>query len=276
MKAINFLMNLVHPGANNEAKTRHTVGSGVLGANDSIVRSDALKKTYDTGRTKVEALKGVTLSIKKGEMVAIMGPSGCGKTTLLNTLSGLDSITEGDVLIDGVSLNGLSDDEKTKIRAKNMGFIFQFYNLLPVLDAVENVELPLLLSGNNPKDARKRAIRMLEIVGLKEWIHHRPAELSGGQRQRVTIARALVNNPAIVWGDEPTGDLDSNTSKEIMDLLCELNRKNHQTFVIVTHDLNVAKRAHRIITMRNGRIYQELPPGILPSMEFLDGSMENA
>ncbi|UCE39713.1 MAG: ABC transporter ATP-binding protein [Thermoplasmata archaeon] len=249
--------------------------SGESENNGSIVRSNGLKKTYDTGRTKVEALKGVSISIKKGEMVAIMGPSGCGKTTLLNTLSGLDSITEGDVMVDGVSLNQLSDNEKTDIRAKKMGFIFQFYNLLPVLEAVENVELPLLLSGVKPKEARKRAEQMLALVGLKGMEHQRPAELSGGQRQRVTIARALVNNPAIVWGDEPTGDLDSNTSQEIMDLLCRLNRENNQTFVIVTHDLNVAKRAHRIITMRNGRVHEELPPGVLPTMEFLEGSMEN-
>jgi putative ABC transport system ATP-binding protein len=249
--------------------------SGVKEKNGSIVWSDSLIKTYDTGRTKVEALKGISLSIKKGEMVAIMGPSGCGKTTLLNTLSGLDSITDGDVEVDGVSLNELSDNEKTYIRAKKMGFIFQFYNLLPVLDAVENVELPLLLSGVKPKEARKRAEQMLALVGLKGWGHHRPAELSGGQRQRVTIARALVNKPAIVWGDEPTGDLDSRTSQEIMDLLCKLNRENNQTFVIVTHDLNVAKRADRIITMRNGLVFEELPPGVLPSMEFLEGSLDN-
>ncbi|UCH88920.1 MAG: ABC transporter ATP-binding protein [Thermoplasmata archaeon] len=276
MLSIGKTKNSAHFGADYRTKTGSHTWSGAKEPNGSIVRSDALQKTYDTGKTKVEALKGVTLTIKKGEMVAIMGPSGCGKTTLLNTLSGLDSITDGDVEVDGVSLNELSDNEKTEIRAKKMGFIFQFYNLLPVLDAVENVELPLLLSGVKPKEARKRAVEMLALVGLKGWEHHRPAELSGGQRQRVTIARALVNNPAIVWGDEPTGDLDSNTSQEIMDLLCKLNIENNQTFVIVTHDLNVAKRAHRIITMRNGRIHEELPPGVLPSMEFLEGSMENA
>jgi putative ABC transport system ATP-binding protein len=276
MKLIHLLTKLAHFGAKNKAKTGLRTRSGVKQSGGAIVHSDALKKTYDTGKTKVDALKGINLSIKKGEMVAIMGPSGCGKTTLLNTLSGLDSISAGDVDIDGVSLNGLTDNEKTDIRAKKMGFIFQFYNLLPVLDAVENVELPLLLSGTNPKEARKRAVRMLELVGLKDWLHHKPAELSGGQRQRVTIARALVNKPAIVWGDEPTGDLDSNTSQEIMDLLCNLNKTNNQTFVIVTHDLNVAKRAHRIITMRNGLVHEELPPGVLPTMEFLEGSMENA
>jgi putative ABC transport system ATP-binding protein len=276
MLSLEKIKNSAHFGAHHEATTGHSAWSGEKEQNGSIVRSDALRKTYDTGKTRVKALKGVTISIKKGEMVAIMGPSGCGKTTLLNTLSGLDSITDGDVEVDGVSLNELSDNEKTRIRAEKMGFIFQFYNLLPVLDAVENVELPLLLSGVNPKEARKRATLMLELVGLSDWIHHRPAELSGGQRQRVTIARALVNKPAIVWGDEPTGDLDSNTSKEIMDLLCKLNKKNNQTFVIVTHDLNVAKRAHRIITMRNGQVHEELPPGVLPSMEFLEGSMDNA
>lgn len=275
MEATIEVTKTAHFDAQNSAMIGFETWSGESENNGSIVRSNGLKKTYDTGRTKVEALKGVSISIKKGEMVAIMGPSGCGKTTLLNTLSGLDSITEGDVMVDGVSLNQLSDNEKTDIRAKKMGFIFQFYNLLPVLEAVENVELPLLLSGVKPKEARKRAEQMLALVGLKGMEHQRPAELSGGQRQRVTIARALVNNPAIVWGDEPTGDLDSNTSQEIMDLLCRLNRENNQTFVIVTHDLNVAKRAHRIITMRNGRVHEELPPGVLPTMEFLEGSMEN-
>jgi putative ABC transport system ATP-binding protein len=275
MEAITETSNLAHFGAENGATTGITTWSGESENKESIVQSEELKKTYDTGKTQVEALKGVSISIRKGEMVAIMGPSGCGKTTLLNTLSGLDSISEGDVMVDGVNLKDLTDNEKTDIRAKKMGFIFQFYNLLPVLDAVENVELPLLLSGVKPKEARKRATRMLELVGLKDWVHHLPAEMSGGQRQRVTIARALVNNPAIVWGDEPTGDLDSNTSQEIMDLLCKLNKENNQTFVIVTHDLNVAKRAHRIITMRNGKVHKELAPGVLPTMEFLEGSMDN-
>lgn len=276
MEATTETAKTAHLGAEHGAMIGLAAWSGDSENNGAIVRSEDLKKTYDTGKTRVEALKGVSISIKKGEMVAIMGPSGCGKTTLLNTLSGLDSITDGDVEVDGVSLNELSDNEKTDIRAKKMGFIFQFYNLLPVLEAVENVELPLLLSGVRPKEARKRAEQMLALVGLSGMEHQRPAELSGGQRQRVTIARALVNNPAIVWGDEPTGDLDSNTSQEIMDLLCQLNRENNQTFVIVTHDLNVAKRAHRIITMRNGVVHEELPPGVLPTMEFLEGSMENA
>ena len=152
-----------------------------------------------------------------------MGPSGCGKTTLLNCLSGLDNIDSGRILIDNSDINRLSDNQKTEFRARRMGFVFQFYNLLPVLSAVENVELPLLVSGTRVKDARQRAIAALEQVHLGDWANHRPAELSGGQRQRVTVARALVNEPAIVWGDEPTGDLDSANAQEIMDLICELN-----------------------------------------------------
>ena len=169
-------------------------------------------------------------------MVAIMGPSGCGKTTLLNSLSGLDEIDEGQILIAGDDLSTLSDNARTEFRARNMGFVFQFYNLLPVLNAVENIELPLLVSGVKPKEARERAMRIIDRVGLTEWASHKPAELSGGQRQRVTIARALVNEPAIVWADEPTGDLDSETADDIMGLMIELNQQHQQTFVIVTHD----------------------------------------
>ena len=190
-------------------------------------------------------------------MVAIMGPSGCGKTTLLNCLSGLDTIDSGTVLVDGVDLSQLTDNAKSNYRARSMGFIFQFYNLLPVLSAVENVELPLLVSSVPAKEARERALQSLSLVHLREWATHRPAQLSGGQRQRVTIARALVNDPAIVWADEPTGDLDSKNADEIMDLIVELNAANKQTFVIVTHDIRVAERTFRIINMLDGEIVDE-------------------
>jgi putative ABC transport system ATP-binding protein len=221
-----------------------------------IVARD-LMKTYDTGTVKVQALRGVDLRIMKGEMVSIMGPSGCGKTTLLNCLSGLDSVSSGRVFVEGQELSRLSDDRRTKHRARRMGFIFQFYNLLPVLTAVENVELPLLLSGVKPRYARKKALDVLNKVGLKGWEEHMPAQLSGGQRQRVTIARALVNDPAIVFADEPTGDLDRKTTEDIMALLTELNRNNGQTFVIVTHDQKVGSMASRQIRMLDGRISRD-------------------
>jgi putative ABC transport system ATP-binding protein len=226
-------------------------------SDDLIVRATDVAKTYDTGRIKVRALRGINLSVKRAEIIAIMGPSGCGKTTLLNCLSGLDNIDSGTILVDGSDINRLNDNQKTEFRARRMGFVFQFYNLLPVLSAIENVELPLLVSGTSSRDARKRAYAALEQVHLTDWAHHRPAELSGGQRQRVTVARALVNDPAIVWGDEPTGDLDSTNAQEIMDLICELNAEQSQTFVLVTHDAKIAARAHRIVYMVDGLIVDE-------------------
>jgi putative ABC transport system ATP-binding protein len=233
------------------------VESTTSSGGDLIVEADNIAKTYDTGRVKVRALRGVTLSVKRAEIIAIMGPSGCGKTTLLNCLSGLDTIDSGKILVDGADINALSDNRKTDFRARRMGFVFQFYNLLPVLSAIENVELPLLVSGTSSKEARKRAYAALEQVHLTEWAHHRPAELSGGQRQRVTVARALVNDPAIVWGDEPTGDLDSTNAQEIMDLICDLNAERGQTFVLVTHDAKIAARTNRIIYMVDGLIVDE-------------------
>ncbi|HID72161.1 MAG TPA: ABC transporter ATP-binding protein, partial [Thermoplasmata archaeon] len=186
-----------------------------------------------------------------------MGPSGCGKTTMLNCLSGLDNLTKGEVYIEGSLLNTMTDDEKTEYRARRMGFIFQFFNLLPVLNAVENVELPLLVAGVKQSEARERAIEMLEMVGLGDQLYQRPAELSGGERQRVTIARSLVNEPAIIWADEPTGNLDTETSKEIVDLIVDLNKKNKQTFIVVTHDPAVGKRMNRTLKMESGKIVGE-------------------
>jgi ABC-type lipoprotein export system ATPase subunit len=225
--------------------------------NMPIIEVENLVKTYDTGVVSVKALRNVSVSVERGEMVSVMGPSGCGKTTLLNCLSGIDDVTDGIIWIEGTDINSLSDDDKTIYRAQRMGFIFQFYNLLPVLSAQENVELPLLVSGESPKDARERAMDALDRVNLLDWSSHRPSELSGGQRQRVTIARALVNNPAIVWADEPTGDLDSKTASDIMDLMQELNREQQQTFVIVTHDRSVALRCNRTIHMNDGEIERE-------------------
>ncbi|MCE2463624.1 MAG: ABC transporter ATP-binding protein [Dehalococcoidia bacterium] len=224
---------------------------------DLIISAKVIHKTYDTGTVKVRALRGVDLSVRRGEMLAIMGPSGCGKTTLLNCLSGLDEIDSGQVVIDGVVLHELHDDERSDYRARRMGFVFQLYNLLPVLSAVENVEMPLLISGVSATEARRRSLDGLDRVGLAERANHLPAELSGGQRQRVTIARALVNDPAIIWADEPTGDLDSETANEIVDLMEHLNRTNGQTFVLVTHAPDVGQRTHRIVRMSDGLIVDD-------------------
>lgn len=228
---------------------------------DAIVRAVNLHKVYNSGTVTVHALRGVDLEIPAGEFVAVMGPSGCGKTTLLNCLSGLDDLTEGDVFVEGVRLTEMDDDRRSAYRARRMGFVFQSYNLLPVLSARENVELPLVVAGVSQRSAASSADQMLRLVALGDHAEHKPAELSAGQQQRVAIARALVNRPGIVWADEPTGNLDSETSGEILDLLARLNRENGQTFVVVTHDPSVASRAHRILRMRNGQIAEETRGG---------------
>jgi ABC-type lipoprotein export system ATPase subunit len=219
-----------------------------------IVLARGIHKTYDTGAVKTHALRGVDLSVERGEMVAIMGPSGCGKTTLLNCLAGLEEFEQGAIYIDGSPLKGMSDNKKTEYRAREMGFVFQSYNLLPVLSAVENVELPLLVSGTSSREARRLALEALEMVTMGDWARNKPAELSGCQRQRVTIARALVNKPAIVWADEPTGALDSETADEVMNVILKLNRENGQTFVFVTHDPRIGAMLDRVINMRDGLI----------------------
>ncbi len=226
----------------------------ILTAREPIVRADQVVKTYVTGKARFEALKSISLDIMPGEVVGVMGPSGCGKTTMLNCLSGIDSVTSGKVFIEGKDLAGMSDNVRTDYRAKRMGFVFQVYNLLPVLSAVENTELPLLVSGMRPRHAREKAMEALRTVGLEQWAKHRPAELSGGQRQRVTIARSLVNDPAIVWADEPTGALDSKTAHEILDLMLDLNAQKGLTIVIVTHDPAVGRACQRIVEMRDGEI----------------------
>lgn len=221
---------------------------------DSIILAEGVHKIYGTGSLTVNALNGITIQVERGEMIAIMGPSGCGKTTLLNCLSGLDSINSGNIFVDQQPIHDLSDDKMSEFRSKSMGFIFQTYNLLPVLTARENVEMPLLISGISSRDAARQADEQLDAVGLLEWSTHKPGELSGGQRQRVAIARALVNRPAIVWADEPTGNLDSNNEKEIMELLSFTNSEYKQTIVLVTHSDKVASRADRIVRMEDGVI----------------------
>ena len=225
--------------------------------NWSIVEAEGVHKTYRTSKVEVSVLRGIDMHVGEGEMVAIMGQSGCGKTTLLNCLAGLDNIDGGRVLIGGQDIHMLGDGKRSDYRAEKMGFIFQFFNLLSVLSAVENVEMPLLVAGVSARDARHKAEATLAQVGLADRLRHKPPELSGGEQQRVAVARALVNDPVIVWGDEPTGNLDSDTSAEVMDVLTSLNRDHGQTFVIVTHDSEVSSRAHRIIRMKDGLVLDE-------------------
>ena len=233
-----------------------------------MVEARGVYKSYGTEEFVVHALEDVSLRIQKGSLVAVMGPSGCGKTTLLNVLSGLDEADRGEIFIAGEPLHAMNDARRTGYRARHMGFVFQGFNLMPVLSAVENVELPLLVSGAGVGAARKRALEVLEQVRLTDRAHHRPNQLSGGQQQRVAIARALAGEPAIVWADEPTGNLDSDTSQEVLDLLLRLNRENEQTFVVVTHDPGVGKLMDRVVHMEDGRVVgQAGGPG-----EVADGS----
>ena len=224
-----------------------------------VLEAKGVWKVYETAATRVEALRDVSVKINQGEMVAVMGPSGCGKTTLLNCLSGLDEVSFGEVLVEGVSIFEGDDTLRTKVRREQLGFIFQSFNLIPVLSALENVEMPLQLNSAEPnsKEIRKKALSALEKVGLKEWASHRPAELSGGQQQRVTIARAYVHEPGLLLADEPTGNLDTETGTKILDLLVQLNKELNITMMIVTHDIEVSKRCSRTLEMRDGRIYKD-------------------
>ncbi|MGW4895580.1 ABC transporter ATP-binding protein [Kitasatospora sp. NPDC004240] len=219
-----------------------------------LLVATGVRKVYRTGSVEVTALRDLDLTVRRGELVGVMGPSGSGKTTLLNCLSGLDDIDAGRVEVDGRDLFAMSDAARTEHRARAMGFVFQAFNLIPVFSAAENVELPLLLTGRPPHEARSRAEAMLERVGLGHRVSHRPAELSGGEQQRVTIARALVARPAVVWADEPTGNLDSAMADQVMELLRTLNRDEGQTIVLVTHDEAIGRRLPRLVRMRDGRL----------------------
>jgi putative ABC transport system ATP-binding protein len=229
---------------------------GETGSPQDILVAGGVRKVYRTGAESVEALRGVDLTVRAGEFISVMGPSGSGKTTLLNCLSGLDEIDEGNVVVEGKNIHEMSDAARSKHRVARMGFIFQSFNLIPVFTSAENVELPLLLSGTPASEARKRAETTLGLVGLGDRTNHRPNELSGGEQQRVTIARALAGKPSIVWADEPTGNLDSETAGSIMELLRELNT-NGLTLVLVTHDPAIGKTAQRLIEMRDGSIESE-------------------
>ncbi len=220
-----------------------------------ILDIKGLHKRYNEGKSnEVHALRGVDLEVKRGDMMAIMGASGCGKTTLLNMIGHLDHNSGGEIIIDQIDTNKLSDAEMTDFRRDNIGFIFQLFNLFPFLTAVENVETPLLLKDINPSIAREQAKMLLRDLGMGDRLYHSPLELSGGQQQRVAVARALINEPAIILGDEPTGDLDSTTSAEVMTLFRRINKLNKQTFVLVTHNRWIAERCDYIVHMVDGKI----------------------
>ena len=224
-----------------------------------ILTARGVVKTYRTGTNEVHALRGIDLDVRGGELVMIMGPSGNGKTTVLNCLSGLDDIDAGTVTVDGDDLFAMSDGARTRHRANRMGFVFQSFNLIPVLSARENVELPLLVTGVAPKQARERARDMLARVGLADRADHRPGELSGGEQQRVTVARALVAEPTLVWADEPTGALDSQTAGEIVELLHEVHAAG-QTLVVVTHDEGLGRSGQRLVQVRDGLVVHDGDP----------------
>lgn len=217
----------------------------------NVIEARDLRKVYQMGEVEVEALRGVSFTIQRGEVVAIMGPSGSGKSTLMNTLGCLDRPTSGEYVLDSEPVASLTDDQLADIRNRKVGFVFQSFNLLSRQTAITNVELPLRYSGNT-SGRRQRAMDALKAVGLGDRMTHRPTELSGGQQQRVAIARAIVNNPAIIMADEPTGNLDSKVGKEIMNLLLNLNKENGTTLIIVTHDPTIAEQTQRVIRLRDG------------------------
>lgn len=220
----------------------------------NVIELHNIVKTYEMGEVeRVYALQGITLTLQRNEYVAIMGPSGSGKSTLMNVIGCLDTPTSGQYLFNGVNVSEMNDNELAKIRNKEIGFVFQTFNLLPRSDALHNVELPLIYAGFSASDRREKAVRTLEHVQLGDRIHHKPNELSGGQRQRVAIARALVTNPSIILADEPTGNLDTKTGEEIMMLFEELHRQGN-TIILVTHEAEIADHAHRVIRLRDGKV----------------------
>ncbi len=242
-------------------KQTQTQNSQTNNQEDILVIS-GLHKRYNKGKSnEVHALRGIDLTVKKGDMMAIMGPSGCGKTTLLNMIGHLDRHTEGTIVISNIDTSTLSDGKMTAFRRDKIGFIFQLFNLFPFLSAVENVETPLLLKGLKAGVAREQAKMVLRELGMGDRLYHQPSELSGGQQQRVAIARALITEPAIILGDEPTGDLDSTTSTDVMNLFRRINKINKQTFVLVTHSRWIAEQCDYIVHMSDGKIskYEQGP-----------------
>lgn len=221
-----------------------------------MISINNMYRTYKMNEIEIQALKNITLNIEKGEFVAIIGPSGSGKSTLMNMMGCLDIPTSGTYILDNVEINDLKDDELADIRNNHIGFIFQSFNLIQKLTAYENVELPLIYNGIGGKERLKRVMAALEMMGLKDRLHHKPNELSGGQQQRVAIARALVNNPPIILADEPTGNLDTTTGKEIMNVLKNLN-SHGSTVILITHDNHIANQAHRIIRINDGEINEK-------------------
>jgi putative ABC transport system ATP-binding protein len=220
----------------------------------ALLEARDVKKTYRMGRVLVPALRGVTFNVEEGEFVAVFGPSGSGKSTLLHVLGGLDRPDEGEVFVDGIGFSTLNDNALAEVRLHKIGFVFQFFNLLPRLTALRNVELPLTLADMSEKDSVKKAEEMLKLVGLGDRMNHRPSEMSGGEQQRVALARALINDPKIVLADEPTGNLDTKTGGEIVQLMKRLNEEKGQTFVVVTHDPAMAQTVDRIIYLKDGLI----------------------
>jgi putative ABC transport system ATP-binding protein len=228
-------------------------GSDASGNNNSLIQIEDLWKTYQMGTEEIHALRGVSFQIRKGEYLAIMGPSGSGKSTMMNLIGCLDTPSKGKYFLNTRLVSDMDDDELAHIRNKEIGFVFQTFNLLPRASALHNVELPLIYNGTPSNERKERALKVLESVELGERAYHRPNELSGGQRQRVAIARALINNPSIILADEPTGNLDSSTSKEIMALFDALHEKGN-TIILVTHEADIASHAHRVIRLLDGQI----------------------
>jgi ABC-type lipoprotein export system ATPase subunit len=224
---------------------------------EMVIQVENLVKTYLLGKVSIPALRGISFDVAKGEFLVVMGPSGSGKTTLLNLMGAIDKPTSGRISIDGRDITRLGEGELTKLRRHKIGFIFQFYNLIPALTASENVELPMLTAGVSRKTASKRALQLLETVGLAERVDHLPDELSGGEQQRVTIARALANKPTVILADEPTGDLDTKTGMEVVQVLYDTSKEENTTVVVVTHDPMITEKADRILQMRDGNIIGE-------------------